>query len=83
MPQIGPAEILVVVLVGLLVFGPTRLPEIGRQVGRGLREVKKFQSVLKDELDSVLNADGNTDADTATEAVADAGPVADVETRVG
>jgi Tat protein translocase TatB subunit len=75
MPQIGPAEILVVVLVGLLVFGPTRLPEVGRQVGRGLREVKKLQTALKDELDSVLNAD--THADTEADAHADAG------TRVG
>ena len=79
MPQIGPAEILVVVLVGLLVFGPTRLPEIGRQVGRGLREVKKFQAVLKDELDSVLAADADTHAD----AHASADPHADAETRVG
>ena len=57
MPQIGPAEILVVVLVGLLVFGPTRLPEMARQVGHGLRELKKIQSAVKDELSSVLDAD--------------------------
>ena len=57
MPQIGPAEILVVVLVGLLVFGPTRLPEVGRQVGRGLRELKKIQATVKDEIDSVLDPD--------------------------
>jgi TatA/E family protein of Tat protein translocase len=58
MPQIGPAEILVVVLVGLLVFGPTRLPEVGRQVGRGLRELKKIQRAVKDEIDAVLDGDG-------------------------
>ena len=40
---LGPAEILVILLVALLVFGPHRLPEIGRQVGRGLREFRKFQ----------------------------------------
>ncbi len=57
MPQIGPAEILVVVLVGLLVFGPTRLPEVGRQVGRGLRELKKIQGAVKDEIDAVLDGD--------------------------
>jgi TatA/E family protein of Tat protein translocase len=54
MPQIGPAEILVVLLVALLVFGPKRLPEIGRQVGRGLHELKKFQDTVKGELDDVL-----------------------------
>jgi Tat protein translocase TatB subunit len=55
MPQIGPAEILVIVLVALLVFGPHRLPEIGRQVGKGMRELRKFQDTVRGELDEVLN----------------------------
>lgn len=55
MPQIGPAEIIVILLVGLLVFGPKRLPEIGRQVGRGMRELRKFQDTVKGELDEVLH----------------------------
>ena len=57
MPQIGPAEILVILLVGLLVFGPKKLPEIGRQVGRGLHELRKFQDTVKGELDGVLHYD--------------------------
>lgn len=57
MPQLGPAEILVILLVGLLVFGPKRLPEIGRQVGKGMRELRKFQDTIKGELDQVLNLD--------------------------
>ena len=61
-PQLGPLEILVVILVALLVFGPTRLPEVARQVGRGLREVKKLQEQLSSELHEVLHAD---DADAA------------------
>jgi TatA/E family protein of Tat protein translocase len=61
MPQIGPAEIVVVLLVGLLVFGPTRLPEMGRQVGRGLREVKKLQQAVKSELDAVINPSDEPD----------------------
>ena len=55
MPQIGPAEIIVILLVGMLVFGPSRLPEIGKQVGRAMREVKKFQAVVKNEIDAVAN----------------------------
>jgi sec-independent protein translocase protein TatA len=55
MPQIGPAEILVILLVGLLVFGPHRLPEIGRQVGKGMRELRKFQDTVRGELDEVLH----------------------------
>ena len=69
MPQIGPAEILVILLVGLLVFGPKRLPEIGRQVGRAMREVRKFQDTVKGELDEVLHFhddDANVPADEQT-----------------
>jgi sec-independent protein translocase protein TatA len=55
MPQIGPAEILVILLVALLVFGPHKLPEVGRQVGRGMRELRKFQDTIRGELDGVLN----------------------------
>ena len=37
---IGWPEILILLLVALLVFGPKRLPEMGRSLGRGLREFK-------------------------------------------
>ena len=37
---IGPWKIVVLVLIALLVFGPKRLPEIGRSLGRGMREFK-------------------------------------------
>jgi len=56
MPQIGPAEIVVVLLVALLVFGPHKLPEVGRQVGRGLRELRKLQDAVKGEIDQVMHA---------------------------
>lgn len=56
-PQLGPLEILVVIVVALLVFGPSRLPEVARQVGRGIREVKKVQEQLSTELHGVLHAD--------------------------
>jgi len=56
MPQLGPAEILVVLLVALMVFGPKRLPEVGRQVGRGLRELRKIQETVRDEINDVLHA---------------------------
>ena len=37
---IGPWEILILLVVVLLVFGPKRLPEMGRSMGRGMREFK-------------------------------------------
>ena len=43
---IGVPELLLILIVGLIVFGPGKLPEAGRALGRGLREFKKAQSAL-------------------------------------
>ncbi len=53
----GPAEIAVILLVALIVFGPKRLPEVGRQVGSAMRELRKMQDAVKAELDGVMNPD--------------------------
>ena len=45
--SIGAGELLILLLVVLLVFGPKRLPEMGRSLGRGMREFKN--SVTKDD----------------------------------
>ena len=39
-PEIGITGLIVILVVALLVFGPKRLPEIGRAVGKGMREFK-------------------------------------------
>jgi sec-independent protein translocase protein TatA len=49
--QIGLPEILVVLGIALLIFGPKRLPELGRSLGRGAREFKQSISGEKDEKD--------------------------------
>ena len=54
MPSLGPAEILVVLVVALLVFGPEKMPEIARQVAKGFREFKRVQQHLKSELRDVV-----------------------------
>ncbi len=41
MPSVGPMEIVIVLIIALLVFGPKRLPELGRSVGKGMRESKE------------------------------------------
>jgi sec-independent protein translocase protein TatA len=38
--NIGPLEIVVVLIIALIVFGPKRLPELGRSLGKGIREFK-------------------------------------------
>jgi sec-independent protein translocase protein TatA len=46
---IGPWEIAILVLVVLLVFGPKRLPEMGRSLGKGMREFKNSITGKEDE----------------------------------
>ncbi len=58
MPNIGPAELIVILLVALVVFGPRKLPELGKSLGAGLREFRKSTQSLKDELDVGLNDKG-------------------------
>jgi sec-independent protein translocase protein TatA len=48
---IGIWEMLILLLVLLLVFGPKRLPEMGRQLGKGMREFKDSVSGSKDDPD--------------------------------
>jgi len=55
--NVGPAEILVILVVALIVFGPKRLPEVGRQVGAAMREMRRMQNTVRAELDTVLHPD--------------------------
>ena len=40
MPNIGPMELLVVLIIALVVLGPKKLPEVGKSIGKGMREFK-------------------------------------------
>ena len=41
MPNIGPMELVVILVIALIVLGPKKLPEVGRSVGKGMREFKE------------------------------------------
>lgn len=51
--NIGPLEIIVVLIIALVVFGPKRLPELGSSLGRGIREFRSTVSGEKDDDDDV------------------------------
>jgi sec-independent protein translocase protein TatA len=40
MPNVGPLEIILVLIVALVVFGPKKLPDLGKSLGNGIREFK-------------------------------------------
>jgi sec-independent protein translocase protein TatA len=48
MPNVGPLEIAVVLIIVLIIFGPKRLPELGQSMGRGIREFKNSLTGDKD-----------------------------------
>ena len=39
--QVGPMELIVVLAIALIVLGPKKLPEVGRSIGKGMREFKE------------------------------------------
>jgi Tat protein translocase TatB subunit len=57
MLNIGPQELLIVLIIALVVVGPQRLPELGRTIGKALREFRKIQDDVKDTLKFDLNTD--------------------------
>lgn len=54
MPNIGPLEIALVLIVALIVLGPKKLPDMGRSLGKGMREFK-----------GAISGDSRDDADDA------------------
>ena len=63
MPSLGPAEILVVLVIALLVFGPDKMPDMARQAGRAFREFRRVQQHVRSEFHGAIgDLDGTTSA---------------------
>jgi len=54
--SIGPAELILIFVIALLVFGPKKLPEIGRSVGKALREFKRTSDEIKGRIEEEIEA---------------------------
>ena len=58
--RIGPMELILILVIALIIFGPKKLPEIGKAVGNAIREFKKHSSKVTEELEDAVegaNAD--------------------------
>jgi sec-independent protein translocase protein TatA len=66
--NIGPLEIIVVLIIALIVFGPKRLPELGNSLGKGIREFK--DSVTGENKDDDDGDDDDVKAISASKATA-------------
>jgi sec-independent protein translocase protein TatA len=71
MPNVGPLELAIVLVVALIVLGPKRLPEVGRSLGNGIRE-------FKDSLTTEGNHEDHVDLEEAPKPVATAAATAPV-----
>lgn len=71
MGNFGPAEMLVIGVFALLVFGPQKLPEMARQVGRAIREFKKATNELTSELKLGMDEPAKPSKSSATDGKAD------------
>lgn len=65
--NIGPGEIAIVLTLGLLVFGPKKLPELGRALGQGLGNFKRSLTDAQHELKTALK-EGEVEDEAASEA---------------
>jgi sec-independent protein translocase protein TatA len=61
-PEVGITGLIVILIVALLVFGPKRLPEIGRSLGKGMREFKDSISGSSNDEKTELPARSTDDA---------------------
>jgi|APFre7841882654_1041346.scaffolds.fasta_scaffold215198_1 TatA/E family protein of Tat protein translocase len=55
--NIGLPEMIFIMVIALIVFGPKKLPEIGRTLGKAIREFKKSTEDIKDKFEEQIRAD--------------------------
>lgn len=54
--NIGPWELILILVIALIVVGPGKLPEVAKSLGKATREFKKATSGMKKEFDEVVNS---------------------------
>ena len=64
---VGLPEVTVIVILALLIFGPKKLPELGKQLGKTLKSLKKASNEFQNEIDQVMNEDDKEEAPKSIE----------------
>jgi sec-independent protein translocase protein TatA len=59
--SVGMPELLIILTIALIIFGPRKLPELGRSLGRSLQEFKRASNELKSTLDEEIRIEEDRD----------------------
>ena len=64
---VGLPEVTVILILALLIFGPKKLPELGKQLGKTLKSLKKASNEFQNEIDQVMNEEDKDESPKSTE----------------
>ena len=63
--SIGMPELIIILVIALIIFGPRKLPELGRSLGRSINEFKKASNELRSTLEEEIRVEDQRDRTTA------------------
>ena len=64
---VGLPEVTVILILALLIFGPKKLPELGKQLGKTLKRLKKASNEFQNEIDQVMNEEDKDESPKSIE----------------
>ena len=64
--SIGMPDLIIILVIALIIFGPRKLPELGRSLGRSINEFKKASNELRSTLEEEIRVEEQRDRTTAT-----------------
>ena len=66
---VGLPEVTVILILALLIFGPKKLPELGKQLGKTLKSLKKASNEFQNEIDKVMNEEDTEKSPKSIESI--------------
>ena len=81
--SIGMPELIIIFVIALIIFGPRKLPELGRSLGKSINEFKRASNELKSTLEEEIRVDEQRTAAKAPETPATPAPDSSVSRSSG